>query len=143
MAVEMKKLNHVNIHTTDVERMVEWYGRVLGMRAGERPAFPFPGAWIYCGDQAVIHLVGVEALPRAAGLLQLEHFAFDAVGLKEFVARLEREKVPYDGRKVQGREGVQINVYDPDGNHIHIDFWGEETRGVTFREVDSTAMNAR
>jgi hypothetical protein len=38
---------------------------------------------------------------------------------------------------------VQINVYDPDGNHIHIDFYGEETRGVTFREVDPSAMNRR
>jgi catechol 2,3-dioxygenase-like lactoylglutathione lyase family enzyme len=143
MAVEMKRLNHVNIHTTNVERMVEWYDRVLGMRAGERPAFPFPGAWLYCGGTAVVHLVGVDALPQQEGMLQLEHFALDAVGLEAFRARLEREKVPYDGRKVQGAEGVQVNIHDPDGNHIHIDFWGEETRGVTFGEVDRTAMSTR
>jgi catechol 2,3-dioxygenase-like lactoylglutathione lyase family enzyme len=143
MAVQMKKLNHVNVHTTNVERLVEWYDRVLGMPAGDRPPFPFPGAWLYCGDNAVVHLVGVDKLPPHEGMLRLEHFAFDAVGLKEFLARLAREKVPYDGRKVQGAEGVQINIHDPDGNHIHVDFYGEETRGVTFQEVDPTAMNTR
>jgi catechol 2,3-dioxygenase-like lactoylglutathione lyase family enzyme len=143
MAVEIKKLHHVNIHTTNVERLVDWYTRVLGMPAGFRPPFPFPGAWLYCGDTAVVHLVGVDELPEHKGMLRLEHFAFDAVGLKEFLARLEREGVPYDGRKVQGAEGVQINIYDPDGNHIHVDFYGEETRGVTFREVDPSAMNRR
>ena len=143
MAMEIKKLTHVNVHTTNVERLVEWYDRVLGMRAGDRPPFPFPGAWLYCGNQAAVHLVGVDQLPEHEGTLKLEHFAFDAVGLEEFLARLDREQVPYDGRKVQGAEGVQVNIHDPDGNHIHIDFWGEETRGVTFKEVDPTAMNTR
>jgi catechol 2,3-dioxygenase-like lactoylglutathione lyase family enzyme len=143
MAMQIKKLNHVNVHTTNVERLVEWYDRVLGMPAGDRPPFPFPGAWLYCGNAAVVHLVGVDKLSPHEGMLQLEHFALDAVGLKEFLARLDREKVPYDGRKVQGAEGVQINIHDPDGNHIHVDFYGEETRGVTFKEVDPTAMNTR
>jgi catechol 2,3-dioxygenase-like lactoylglutathione lyase family enzyme len=143
MAVQFTLLHHVNIHTTNVERLVDWYTRVLGMPAGDRPAFPFPGAWLYMGDQAVIHLVGVDALPEHKGMLKLEHFAFNATGLRDFLARLEREKVPYDGRKVQGVEGVQINIYDPDGNHIHVDFYGEEVRGVAFREVDPSAMNKR
>lgn len=143
MALQIQKLHHVNIHTTNVERLVDWYTRILDMPAGARPPFPFPGAWLYCGDTAVVHLVGVDQLPEHTGMLKLEHFAFDAVGLKDFLARLERENVPYDGRKVQGAEGVQINIHDPDGNHIHVDFYGEETRGVTFREVDPSAMNRR
>ena len=143
MAMQITQLHHVNIHTTNVDRLVDWYTRVLDMPAGARPAFPFPGAWLYMGEQAVIHLVGVDRLPKAEGTLQLEHFAFNATGLEDFLARLERENVPYDGRKLQGVEGVQINVYDPDGNHIHVDFYGPETRGVTYREVDGTAMNPR
>jgi catechol 2,3-dioxygenase-like lactoylglutathione lyase family enzyme len=79
MAVEITQLHHVNIHTADVARLVDWYTRVLGMPAGARPAFPFPGAWLYMGDQAVIHLVGVDELPKHDGMLQLEHFAFNAV----------------------------------------------------------------
>ncbi len=66
--MQVHKLDHVNIHTADVDRMVEWYDRVLGMPAGDRPPFSFPGAWLYCGGQPTVHLVGVEAQPakRAA-----------------------------------------------------------------------------
>jgi catechol 2,3-dioxygenase-like lactoylglutathione lyase family enzyme len=137
--MQVKKLDHVNIHTADVDRMVAWYGRVLGMHAGDRPPFAFPGAWLYCGAEPTVHLVGVDKQPETRGL-QLEHFAFSAVGLKDFLARLERENVRYDARRVPRSDGVQINVWDPDGNHIHIDFAGAETAGVTFKEVDATAM---
>ena len=92
MAMEIKKLTHVNIHTTNVERLVEWYDRVLGMRAGERPPFPFPGAWLYCGSQPAVHLVGVDRLPEHEGTLKLEHFAFDAVDPPAFL-RLVGEAV--------------------------------------------------
>jgi catechol 2,3-dioxygenase-like lactoylglutathione lyase family enzyme len=40
-ALQVKKLDHVNIHTANVDRLVEWYDRVLGMKAGDRPPFPF------------------------------------------------------------------------------------------------------
>jgi len=137
--MQVKKLDHVNIHTANVDRMVEWYDRVLGMRAGDRPPFSFPGAWLYCGGEPTVHLVGVDEQPQTAGL-QLEHFAFSATGLKDFMERLKREGVRYDARKVPRSDGVQINVWDPDGNHIHIDFSGAETAGVDFKEVDATAM---
>jgi catechol 2,3-dioxygenase-like lactoylglutathione lyase family enzyme len=137
--MQVKKLDHVNIHTANVDRMVEWYARVLGMQSGERPPFSFPGAWLYCGGEPTIHLVGVAKQPETAGL-QLEHFAFSAVGLKDFLERLKRENVRYDARRVPRSDGVQINVWDPDGNHIHIDFEGAETAGVDFKEVDASAM---
>lgn len=138
-AMQVKKLDHVNIHTANVDRLVEWYDRVLGMKAGERPPFSFPGAWLYCGGEPTVHLVGVQKQPQTSGL-QLEHFAFSATGLTDFLERLKRGNVRYDARKVPRSDGVQINVWDPDGNHIHIDFEGAETAGVEFNEVDATAM---
>ncbi len=138
-AMQVKKLDHVNIHTANVERMAQWYERVLGMPAGDRPPFPFPGAWLYCGSEPAVHLVGVDKQPQTTGL-QVEHFAFSAVGFKDFLARLEKHNVRYDARRVPRSDGVQINVWDPDGNHIHIDFAGAETAGVDFQEVDATAM---
>ncbi len=37
-------LDHVNLRTTRLDEMIEWYCNVLGMRVGPRPPFPFPGA---------------------------------------------------------------------------------------------------
>ena len=138
-AMQVKKLDHVNVHTANLARMVEWYDRVLGMRAGDRPPFPFPGAWLYCGGEPTVHLVGVDRQPQTSGL-QVEHFAFSAVGLEDFLERLTKHSVRYDARRVPRSDGVQINVWDPDGNHIHIDFSGPETAGVDFKEVDATAV---
>ena len=57
--------------------MVDWYCDILGLRTGPRPDFPFQGAWLYAGENAVIHLVGDDGDP-AIGFdekLKFEHFA--------------------------------------------------------------------
>lgn len=122
-------LEHVNIQTARLAEMVAWYDRILGMPAGWRPEFPFPGAWLYTGDQKpTVHLVGVDREPP--GGLKLEHFAFAATGLKDFLARLEAERVKYDLIAVRDAGLVQVNVRDPDGNHIHVDFRLSEADGL-------------
>lgn len=137
--MQVTKLDHVNIHTANVDSLVDWYGRVLGMRAGDRPPFAFPGAWLYCGGEPTVHLVGVEKQPQTTGL-RLEHFAFSATGLKDFMARLRQEKIKYDARKVPRSGAVQVNIWDPDGNHIHIDFAPQEAAGVDLAEVDASVI---
>ncbi len=131
MTVMMKRLEHVNVRTADVDGMVEWYGRMLGMRTGPRPGFSFPGAWLYAGDQPVIHLVGREARPGAADIdLRIEHFALSATGLAELVARAKEAGERCDVRRVPDFPIVQVNLWDPDGNHIHIDFDATEAEGT-------------
>ncbi len=136
----INRLEHVNVRTANLEGMVEWYGRVLGMKPGWRPPFKFPGAWLYCGDQPAVHLVGVPSQPKTDGL-RLEHFAFSATGLSELVKRLDAEGVHYAPIRVPGSNELQINIHDPDGNHIHIDFSAEEAdaSGVKAQEFGMTS----
>lgn len=84
--MQVRRIDHVNIQTTQVEKMVAWYRDVLGMRTGPRPDFPFPGAWLYAGDRAVIHLVGQRGDPAVGSevKLKLEHFALTATGCDGF-----------------------------------------------------------
>ncbi|SMF82362.1 Glyoxalase/Bleomycin resistance protein/Dioxygenase superfamily protein [Tistlia consotensis] len=117
----LKQLNHVNLRTADLDRLVDFYGEVLDLRPGWRPPFDFPGAWLYCGEQPVVHLVG-ESRPRAGHDPKLEHFAFAAEDLGGFLAHLRARKVAYWVRIVPGIELRQVNFLDPDGNHIHVDF---------------------
>ncbi|MCJ7873093.1 VOC family protein [Phaeobacter sp. J2-8] len=58
--------DHVNIRTTNLDTMIAWYGDILGLHPGKRPPFRFPGAWLYLGDRAVVHLVAVDGTPQAA-----------------------------------------------------------------------------
>jgi catechol 2,3-dioxygenase-like lactoylglutathione lyase family enzyme len=118
----IERLDHVNVRTSNLERLVEFYTKVLGLRQGERPPLGFPGAWLYAGNAPVIHLVGVAEPPRPEGALRLEHFAFKASGLREFTARLERLKVDFKRSRQAGTGNVVINLWDPDGNRMHVDF---------------------
>jgi catechol 2,3-dioxygenase-like lactoylglutathione lyase family enzyme len=123
----IQKLDHVNLRTHQLTTLVDWYERVLGLRVGERPNFPFPGAWLYAGDTVVLHLIGV-ANPAGAGSeapLKLEHFAFSATDLLSFEKKLHDMGEPNQRVDLSFNKLVQINLWDPDGNHLHVDFSGE------------------
>ncbi len=111
--------------------MIDWYGRMLGMTTGPRPDFDFPGAWLYIGDHPAIHLVGRDERPDAdESDLRLEHFALSATGLKALVERATGAGQRCVIRRVPSFPIVQVNLWDPDGNHIHIDFDAAEAEGL-------------
>jgi len=120
-------LDHVNIRTSKLDEMSEWYETVLGLRAGPRPAFDFPGAWLYCGADAVVHLVGVTTPVETTDAISLEHFALRAKGLETFLAKLDDLGITARVVRVPGLPIVQVNIFDPEGNHIHVDFDANET----------------
>ncbi|NOC45330.1 VOC family protein [Ruegeria sp. HKCCD7559] len=125
--MEITSLDHVNLRTTRLDEMIDWYCNLLGMRVGPRPPFPFPGAWLYVEENAFVHLVGVEAEATGSDAdLKLEHFAFSATGLDRFEAHLKTNGVSYRRVELTAIGTVQLNVWDPDGNHIHIDFRTDE-----------------
>ncbi len=117
--------DHVNLRTANLDAMGRFYRDILGLVAGERPPFSFGGAWLYCGDQAVVHLVQVAEPPETREP-RLEHFAFRAEGLGDFLALLSGQGVAYETVVVPGMEIIQVNFHDPDDNHIHVDFQPHE-----------------
>ena len=124
-------LDHVNVRTAQLDAMIAWYGEMLGMTTGPRPGFDFPGAWLYADGHPAIHLVGVAAAPGAdAGDLRIEHFALRARGLASLIDRVEAAGARYLMRLVPGFPICQVNLWDPDGNHIHIDFDSAEADGI-------------
>lgn len=121
-------LDHVNLRTARLGELVAFYSSVLGLVVGPRPPFSFPGAWLYCGDRPVIHLVEVmsaEAPPAAeAERLRLSHFAFRATGLEALLARLEGANVGHQTMALPGTDITQVHFADPDGNVLHVDVAG-------------------
>lgn len=134
------RLDHVNLRTAQLEAMRAFYVDVLGLEDGPRPPFGHPGAWLYAGSQAVVHLwLGspddTEAPPTTREP-QLSHFAFAADDEKAFITRLDRAGVPFERHGLPGRDVVQIKLRDPDGNALHVDF-------PTAGRGESTGANGR
>ena len=122
----IKKLDHVNIRTNQLDAMVEFYERVLKLRRGPRPDFAFAGAWLYCGSEAVVHLVEVnETLQNHK--IQIEHFALKGDNFDAARAHLLQEQVSHRVSPVPGYELTQIHLYDVDGNHLELNFDGVYT----------------
>ncbi|MCC6779206.1 MAG: VOC family protein [Hyphomicrobiales bacterium] len=123
----LKRIEHYNVHTTRLNETVAFYDRVLGMKAGDRPPFPFPGAWIYLGDTPVLHLVDVSGdhkSDRAGqhGTGALDHIAFEAVDLPATKAKLTRENVAFQERIVPRTGITQLFVEDPNGLTLELNF---------------------
>jgi len=123
--MQIERFDHVNVRTTRLQAMIDWYGAVLDLRPGARPPFSFGGAWLYLGEQPLVHLVEVKEEPRAESP-SLEHFALRAKGLGEFLAALETRGDEHKVNVVPGFGIIQVNIWDPDRNHIHVDFGPEE-----------------
>jgi catechol 2,3-dioxygenase-like lactoylglutathione lyase family enzyme len=124
----LERLDHINVNTTRLATMKAWYTEVLGMTPGPRPNFSFGGAWMYCGGLPVVHLVERDRLEPLGGDLRLQHFALAAKDLGGFLERLSALGVPYRVGILDDFEICQINLTDPDGNHLHIDFPLAEAR---------------
>lgn len=116
------RLDHVNLRTSRLAEQIDWYTRVLGFESGPRPGFPFPGAWMYRAGEPLVHLVGVDDAPPDHGDLKIEHVAFTSSGLNAFTAHLEAISEDYSLNRVEDFGITQVNVWDADGNHLHIDF---------------------
>lgn len=127
----IEDLDHINLRTTRLAEMIDWYGKVLGMKPGPRPDFSFPGAWLYAKDQAMVHVVEVKTEPGSdPNDLKLEHGAFRATGFDDFIAKLDQMGEKYELTRVPTFPIVQVNIWDPDGNHLHIDFHADEVPAV-------------
>ncbi len=118
----LERLDHVNVNTSQLAAAKAFYSEVLGLTPGPRPNFSFGGAWMYCGQHPAVHLVERARLEPVSGDLKLQHFAFAARDLGSFLERLKALGVPYRVGIVDDFEICQINLTDPDGNHLHIDF---------------------
>ena len=134
-------LNHFSVRTLDLAASRRFYETVLGLTAGPRPDFPFPGHWMYRGDHAdyanaAVHLIGIDP-QDAAGLKgylgdrdpaslkgsgAVDHIAFFADGLAATLGHLRGLGVPFRERTVPSLGLHQLFLTDPDGVVIELNF---------------------
>lgn len=114
-------MNHFTVLAKDLEATKEFYLGVLGLVEGHRPNLGFPGAWLYVGDAAVLHIVAGRALPvDPRGVL--DHMAFTTRDLVGTVRKLEARNVAYDLRRQQDSGIWQLFCFDPNGARVEMDF---------------------
>jgi catechol 2,3-dioxygenase-like lactoylglutathione lyase family enzyme len=117
----IESLDHVNIRTSNLDALVRFYSKAFGMEANERIGSRTRVFWLGKTGQAMLHIVEAAATDRVEKP-QIEHFAFRARGLAKFVERLEGLGIAHNVRAMQDLCLLQVNLHDPDGNRVHVDF---------------------
>ena len=122
-------MNHFTILTDDVTGTIRFYEEFLGLANGPRPPFDFPGAWLYAGEQPVLHVIGGRSADELkAGVI--DHMAFSAVGLSDTIAKLVARNIEHTCRRLVGVGTWQLFFFDPNGARVELDFDAAEPRGT-------------
>ena len=129
------RLDHYSIRTTKLDETRRFYSEVVGLRDGYRPNFDFPGAWLYIGEQAVVHIVGIDKDNPQALLDYLgkeavdsdntgsiDHVAFVATDFDGTAQRMRKMGVPYRERGLPSFNLRQMFLEDPNGVTIELNF---------------------
>jgi catechol 2,3-dioxygenase-like lactoylglutathione lyase family enzyme len=114
-------LNHFTVIAEDLDRTLDFYVGLVGLEQGPRPDLGFPGAWLYAGGRAVVHLYSDRPVPASrAGVI--DHMAFTASGLREVKARFDAKGYPHELRRQKGAGTWQLFCHDPNGAKVELDF---------------------
>jgi len=127
--VAIAGFNHYNITTSDLARARRFYADVLGLREGERPPFSRPGAWMYLGNQPILH-ISTGRTPKTQRSDAFDHVAFWATDIEGTRALLRQHNVYFEEYSVPERELHQLFFRDPDGVEIELQFGGADARAA-------------
>ncbi|MBS0471252.1 MAG: VOC family protein [Proteobacteria bacterium] len=114
----MLRLDHVLFLTPDLPRTTAFLSAATGLSLGLRPAFRFPGAWLYAGDKPVLHVAAVD--PASADYLggqggSIDHIAFAGDDLAALRARIASSGLAHFERVVPESGERQVFVTGPGG----------------------------
>jgi catechol 2,3-dioxygenase-like lactoylglutathione lyase family enzyme len=130
----LERLDHytIRVQPEQLAPIRQFYVEVLGLTEGARPAFSFPGHWLYVGGRPVVHLAGTAGTEGSepAGTGRLDHVAFHATGLQAMLAHLRGRGISDEQRPVPGQELFQVFLIDPNGIKVELNYDAEEAREI-------------
>jgi catechol-2,3-dioxygenase len=117
-------LSHVGFHVTDIDRMVDFYGRFLGFAVSDRGARGNGGEIVFMTRDPREHhqLVLATGRPAEPGFNIINQLSFRVDSLetlREIHRGLKQEKVEDLGPVTHGN-ALSIYFRDPEGNRIEV-----------------------
>ncbi len=118
------RLDHFTLRTPQMEATRRFFEQVLGLEVGPRPAFKFPGYWMYSDGKPMVHLAPHDPSDqRLRAYLEerevgdntgvVDHIAIRSTDLPAFEERLKALGYSYRARTVPDLNEHQVFVVAP------------------------------
>ena len=117
------KFHHVNLKTTQLQEMIDWYGEVVGIEVTHQSA----GGAFVTNDEANHRIAlasppGLKDDPEKLTHTGIHHTAFEYDSVDDLLATYERLKAKGIEPHMAMDHGMTTSIYyvDPDGNSVEL-----------------------
>ena len=114
-------LDHVTLRTGDLEGTKDFLEAVLDLASGYRPNFPFPGYWLYSGEEPLVHLIPAGGGPDRAGE-GIDHVGFRLIDHDFHLAKLDRMGIAYSQLELRELGERRLFLRTPGGILLELVF---------------------
>lgn len=124
----IKRIDHVELVTDDIERAIQFYTEVLGFHVRSRQKLDRPEfreiAFVTLGDTMLELIHAVQPAPLSEGLrIGLRMFALEVDDMEEEIDRLKCKGVEVSRLPVTLGTSKRAEIKDPDGVSIELRQW--------------------
>jgi catechol 2,3-dioxygenase-like lactoylglutathione lyase family enzyme len=121
-------LDHATIRTHDLDGTRTFLEAVLGLKAGYRPDFPFPGYWLYADNSPEVHLIPGNGGSVNRSGETIDHIAFRLSDHDGMRRKLDGLAIPYSRMELPELGEHRLFIRTPTGILLEL----------VFRESDNT-----
>ena len=115
-------LDHVTLRTHDLEGTRAFFEKVLDLKSGYRPDFPFPGYWLYADGEPVVHLIRGGGGPVDRRSETIDHVGFRLKGYDGCRRKLDALGVAYSTMELPELGERRLFVRTPTGILLELVF---------------------
>lgn len=130
----IRKIGHVALYVSDLERSARFYTQVLGFDVSDVYGEDMmPGGAVFLRCNTDHHGIALFAAgPETGGQSGQHHMAFEVASLDDVVharnhLRAHGVPIDFEGRRRAGAQ-LAVEFRDPDGHHLEI-YWGIDQIG--------------
>ena len=130
-------LDHVTLRTNDLDGTRAFLETVLDLKPGYRPAFSFPGYWLYADGDPVVHLIPGHGGPADRTGEAIDHVGFRLADHDGMRRKLDGLGIPYSRMELPELGERRLFIRTPTGILLELVFRDTKTAPPSVHQIQN------